>query len=159
MKRLYIVRHTEKDSKSSNEDFFVKLTEKGLDDAQKLAKKLKVRGVEPQLIVSSPALRARKVAKIISKTVPYEKKAVVYNEVLYHQSVDELIEAINFTFHTVEELIIVGHNPLLSSLAYHFTGYRDQMAMGMALCIEFDSASWVDITPQNANLVAIIKPD
>ena len=156
MKKLYIIRHTQKDENSSPEDYFIKLTPQGLDDAVALANLLETKDINPDLIVSSPALRARKTAKIISKTLGFEKN-IMYNEVMYQGYLEEVIEAITFTFHTVETLIIVGHNPLLSNLASHLVGYKNHLDMGTCVAIEFDTSTRVDIGAHNAKLLEVIK--
>ncbi len=157
MKTIYIMRHPQKDLTSKEDDFFVKLTPKGIEDAHSIAKKLKEKGIKPDLIVSSPSLRTETTSMILAEELGIEK-SVLYNEVLYQGFLDELIEAINFTFHTVNTLIIVGHNPLLSNLAAHFTGYKDRLDMGVVFKIDFETSSWVEVDPSNATNVEVIKP-
>jgi len=157
MKTLYIMRHPQKDEKSSSDDFFVTLTPQGEIDAKNVAQKLFHKGVKPDLIVSSPSLRTEITSMILSTQLDINK-SVVYNEVLYQGYLEELIESLNFTFHTIDTLLLVGHNPLLSNLANHFVGYKDKMQMGEVLKVEFNTSSWVDIDENNAKLAEIIKP-
>ncbi len=157
MKTLYIIRHPQKDTSTSNNDISVKLTEQGLIDATAMGQQLKQKNVQPDLIVSSPSYRTKTAAKKIAKELGYEKK-VIYNEVLYQGYLEEMIEALTFTFYTVETLVVVGHNPLLSNLANNLVAYKDSMQMGECLRIDFDTDSWVDISSRNSRLVEVIRP-
>ena len=157
MKTLYVMRHPQKDESSSSDDFFLTLTSQGEEDAQSVAKKLFDKNVKPDLIVSSPSLRTEITSMILSNELNVEK-SVVYNEVLYQGYLEELIESVNFTFHTVDTLLLVGHNPLLSNFANYFVGYKDKIKMGTVLKLEFNTTSWVDIDASNAKLIEIIEP-
>lgn len=156
MKKLYIMTHPLKDENSTEDDFFIPLTQQGMADAKNIAQKLKEKNIQLDLIVSSPSLRTETTSMIISEALDIKKK-ILYNEVLYQGFLDELIEAINFTFYSVESLMIVGHSPLLSNLANYFIGYRDKLKSGIVLEIEFGTSSWVDVSPQNAKFIGTIE--
>ncbi len=94
---------------------------------------------------------------ILAKALNLNKN-ILYNEAFYEGFLTEAIEAINFTFHTVNTLILVGHNPLLSNFASYFVSYKNSMKMGEVLKIEFDTLSWIDIDSSNAKLSEIIQP-
>lgn len=157
MMTLYLMTHPKKVETSKEDDFFVPLSQEGMQDAKKLANKLKEKNVTLDMIVSSPSLRTETTSMIVSEALDMKKK-ILYNEVLYQGFLDELIEAINFTFYSVQNLLIVGHSPLFSNLANHFVGYKDKLKSGIILKIEFDTSSWVDVSPQNAKLIEIIEP-
>lgn len=157
MKTIYIMRPPQKDVNSSSDDFFVTLTPKGETNAHNIAKKLSQRGVKPDLIVSSPSLRTEVTSMIIANELNMDK-SIVYSEVLYQGYLEELIESVNFTFHTVNTLILVGHNPLLTNFANYFVGYKDKIKESEVLKLEFNTSSWVDIDTNNAKLIEIIKP-
>jgi len=151
------MRHPQKDVKSSSDDFFLTLTSQGEADAHNVAKKLFTKGVSPDLIVSSPSLRTEITSMILAKELHMNKK-IAYNEVLYQGYLEELIESVNFTFHTVDTLMLVGHNPLLTNFVNHFVGYKDKINMCEVLKLEFDTSSWVDIDVNNAKLIEVVKP-
>jgi len=157
MKTLYIMRHPEKDELSSSDDFFLTLTSKGENDARSIAKKLSQKGVVPDLIVSSPSLRTETTSMILARELNLEKN-IIYNEAFYEGYLGEAIESINFTMHTIDTLILVGHNPLLTNFANHFVSYKHRIDLGEVLQIEFNADSWIDIDPHNAKLVELIKP-
>jgi len=151
------MRHPEKDELSSSDDFFLTLTSKGENDARSIAKKLSQKGVVPDLIVSSPSLRTETTSMILARELNLEKN-IIYNEAFYEGYLGEAIESINFTMHTIDTLILVGHNPLLTNFANHFVSYKHRIDLGEVLQIEFNADSWIDIDPHNAKLVELIKP-
>ncbi len=83
MKTLYILRHAQKDESKQNEyDYDIELSQKGIEEATSIAQKLKEKDPLPDLIVASPAIRARQTAEIVAKGIRYRKN-IMYNEVIY----------------------------------------------------------------------------
>jgi broad specificity phosphatase PhoE len=52
------------------------------------------RGVKPDVILSSPATRALKTAKIIAKRLDYKLKDIVVDERLYAVGADDLLDVV-----------------------------------------------------------------
>ncbi len=153
MKTLYIMRHPEKSVSYMKEDNFdLKLSEHGIEQAHAMGEKLKELAVQPDLIVASPAKRTRVTAEIISEYLDYHK-TIMFNEVLYQAFLNELIETISYTFDTVSELFLIGHNPSLAALAYTFVNFKEEFKPCTVLKIEFNCDSWIDIDKDNANLI------
>lgn len=159
MKTLYIMRHAQKDeSKPEQYDYDVELTQKGLEDSEIIAQKLKDTKNIPDLIVSSPSVRTRQTAEIVAKTLNYTKN-IMYNEVIYQAFVHEIIESITYTFDTVDSLMIIGHNPALTALAITLTEFSEEILMGSIVKIEFDCYSWTTIDKTNAKFIEQFKLD
>jgi len=159
MKKLYIVRHAQKEeAKEGIDDYDRELSQKGIDDATVMAKKLSSKQSEIDLIVSSPASRTKTTAEIFANELNYTK-SIMYNEVLYMAFVNELIETITYTYDSVDNMILVGHNPSLTALAYTLVGFKEKFEMGGIMEIEFNSDSWIDISKDNANLISYKHPN
>lgn len=157
MKTLYILRHAEKDESNPEQyDYDVKLTLKGEEDSKLLGEKLKAKNILPDLIVSSPAIRARETAENVSEIIGYTK-SVMYNEVIYQAFLHEIIESITYTFDTVDSLMVVGHNPSLTALAITYAGFKEEMDMASVIRIDFNCSSWTSIDKSNATFVEYIK--
>ncbi|PLY04612.1 MAG: phosphoglycerate mutase [Arcobacter sp.] len=157
MKTLYILRHAQKDeSKPEQYDYDIELTQKGEENSKLLGEKLKSKNILPDLIVSSPAIRARKTAENVSEKIGYTK-SVMYNEVIYQAFLHEIVESITYTFDTVDSLMIVGHNPSLSALAITYAGFKEEMDMASVVRIDFNCSSWTSIDKSNAKLIEYIK--
>lgn len=157
MKTLYILRHGQKNSTNPDDyDYDIKLSNKGIEDSKLIGKKLFEEGIKPDLIVSSPAFRAKTTAEIVAKELKYNKN-IMYNEVIYQAFLNEIIETITYTFDTVDTLMIIGHNPALTALAITFTEFNEELDMANAVRIDFNCNSWTAIDKSNAKLVEVFK--
>ncbi|RXJ69736.1 phosphoglycerate mutase [Halarcobacter ebronensis] len=157
MKELYIIRHAQKENNDNYEyDYDVPLTKRGIEAAKNLGTLLKRKKVLPDLIVSSPAIRARQSAEVIAKEIDYNK-GVMYNEVIYQAYLNELVESISYTYDNINSLMIVGHNPSLTALAITFTNFKTELQMATAIKIEFDCDSWTQIDRNNSRFVELYE--
>ena len=121
MKTLFLVRH----AKSSRDEPALQdkdrpLNDRGKRDAPKTGVRLAKRDVKPDLILSSPATRAFKTAKIIAKELDYNLKDIVLDERLYAVGVDDLLDVVRGLGDKLERVMVVGHNPELTALAHRF---------------------------------------
>ena len=115
--KLYLVRHAIAEDRGTDheDDSLRPLTDKGREKMQKIAQALKTLGVSPDLIVSSPYVRASQTASILTKTFKYNEE-ILYNDLLMPMGQpDDMIGEINEKY-SVDELMLVGHEPNLSSL-------------------------------------------
>ncbi len=156
MKTLYILRHAQKNASEDEYDYDIELTQKGLEDSKIIGEKLKEKKIKPDLIVSSPAVRARQTAEIVAHEIDYYKN-IMYNEVIYQAFLNEIVESITYTFDTVDTLMIVGHNPSLTALAVSFGGFKEELKMANAIRLDFDCNSWTAIDKSNAKFVELIE--
>ena len=112
--RIYLVRHSnavELSTEDFEDDSQRPLTEKGCEKMESITSALKALGVQPDLIVSSPYVRARQTAEILAKG-------------LKHKSEIEINEK-----YLVAELVLVGHEPSLSNLIGTLTAGNPEMAL------------------------------
>ena len=84
MKTLFLVRH----AKSSRDDPSLPdrdrpLDDRGKQDGPKMGKRLAKRDVKPDLLLSSPALRALTTAQLIAEEIGYKLKDIVVDDRLY----------------------------------------------------------------------------
>jgi phosphohistidine phosphatase len=112
---LYLIRHAIAEEESpSGEDSQRELTDKGAKKMRLIAKGLRTLGVEFDLIVSSPYVRAMQTAEILSDV--FKKKKFVLSDHLMPAGDPNLLIAEINEKHTVDSLAIVGHEPYLSNL-------------------------------------------
>ena len=112
---LYLIRHAIAEEESpSGEDSQRGLTDKGAKKMRLIAKGLRTLGVEFDLILSSPYLRAMQTAEILSEV--FKKKKFVLSDHLMPAGDPNLLIAEINEKHTVDSLAIVGHEPYLSTL-------------------------------------------
>lgn len=146
MKTLFLVRH----AKSSWDDPTLAdrsrpLAARGERDVATMSQRLSQRHVRPDLIVSSPAVRALSTAKVIAKALDYKAKDIVVDARLYAATADVLIAVIEALDVTVDCVVLVGHNPEFSELAHHFSSEISGMPTCAVAEFEFKAKTWKGI--------------
>ena len=158
MKKLYLIRHAKSDwSNPSLEDFDRPLNKRGEKNAPFMATILKQKNANPDLIISSPAYRTKKTAKLIKKGIAF-KGEILYDEHLYEASLKTILEIINFIEDGYDDVIIVGHNPSLNMLAFYFLDFNKNIPTTGIIEIEFNCNSWREVKRNNANFVSFEYP-
>ena len=118
-KTLYIARHAKSSwSDMSLSDFERPLNKRGKRDAPFMANLLKEKGITPDLILSSPAKRAKKTAKHYHKALGGELQ---FDQNIYDASLMSLINLVKENLEKVDSLMIVGHN-------LEFTALNDMLS-------------------------------
>lgn len=144
MKELIIVRHAKSSWKESGlDDRERPLNKRGERDAPEIGARLARRKDRPDLIVSSPAVRALTTARIIARKLGYERKDIVVKERLYGAGVVELLDVIRNADESVGTLMLFGHNPGLTELANRL-GPREipNLPTCGVLHLRFDADIW-----------------
>jgi phosphohistidine phosphatase len=104
------------------DDFDRPLNKRGKKDAPEMAGRLSSLAVRPDLIISSPAKRAKKTAIQIAKGTGYEKSAIRYYQDLYLGSMTLQLDLIETHLKKNTTLFLVGHNHTLTELAGFLSG-------------------------------------
>jgi len=93
---------------------------------------------------------------LYSPKAEYFKNSFYWN--VFQAYVNELFETITYTFDTVNEMLLIGHNPSLTALTITLDVYREEIKPGEVLKIEFETDSWINIGKENAKFIWIEKP-
>jgi phosphohistidine phosphatase len=159
-KNLFLVRHAKSDwSVSGQKDFERQLNGRGLNDAPKIGRKLYEMGVKPDLIISSPAVRARLTAELIAEQLKYDTDKIVFDEEIYEASVRSLLKVINSIDDKNQTVIIVGHNPTFTYIAESLTKREiGNIPTCGAVQIEFNLNSWKEVSEGTGNLKSFSYP-
>jgi phosphohistidine phosphatase len=160
MKRLYLVRHAKSSWKEPDlTDIERPLNTRGKQDAPCMGKRLKELKVHPDLIVSSPAKRARKTAKVIAKEIGFPKKDIVTNESIYLTGVSTLLIFIRNIKDSYQQVMLFGHNPGFTELAEYLTNQRfDNIPTCGIVCMDFDITSWKEVAEGKGDVVFFDYP-
>ncbi len=144
MKELIIVRHAKSSWKDpSLDDRERPLNKRGERDAPEMGTRLAQRKERPDLIVSSPAVRALETARIIARKLGYPRKDIVLKDRLYGAGIVELLDVIRDADDSLVTLMLFGHNPGLTELANHL-GPRPipNLPTCGVLHLGFDTDTW-----------------
>src|SRR5262245_40445956 len=94
MKTLFLVRHAKSGHDAGLKDRDRPLNERGLHDAPEMGERLAKRGVRPDRVLSSPAVRARTTAELLVKAFGIGSSEIAIDERLYAASPATLLAVI-----------------------------------------------------------------
>ena len=139
--RIYILRHgIAEEASTRTPDFKRELTDEG---RKKLAAVLRVArraGVQPELVVSSPLVRAVQTAEMAREMLQVDA-AIHETRALVPEGSPRIVWDELRGLRNLEAVLLAGHEPLLSSLTAYLLGVPElQVHMGKAalVCIEMD---------------------
>ncbi len=158
--RLTLVRHAKSSRDDmSLEDFLRPLNDRGKRDAPEIGRRLRESGVQPDLIVSSPAKRAIKTAKMIACEIDFPEADILEAEEIYEAEAGELLKLLQGLPAEKRDVLLVGHNPGVTDFANLFlqTGIDNMPTCGVVR-LAFDAQHWRDIFPQRASLLVFDFP-
>lgn len=155
MKKLFLIRH----AKSSHDDLKIndierKLNSRGKEDAPYMARILKKSGIKPDLIFSSPAIRAVETAKLFCIELKYPREAILIDPVLYSFNKNQILSFIMSIDSNADTVLIFSHNPTFHEIANHFT--RNKIPTMPTCCIvgiEFLTGKWDEIEESDKQLL------
>jgi phosphohistidine phosphatase len=78
--------------------------------------RLRERGIRPGLMLSSPALRARRTASLVARALDYPDDAIRLDASLYLATPVDILAVVAEQVDAVDCLLVVGHNPGLTEL-------------------------------------------
>lgn len=160
MRRVVIVRHGKAVPYGYEDDFNRDLNERGVSDADLVSREVKRRGVKPDLIISSPAKRALKTARIFAENLAYPKNEIQEVEDIYDGlTTREFIEMIHDLPEDFSTVFFFGHNPgfyyFVSNLLKEF---RSDMPTTSTVGIDFEVESWTEIEARTGKMAFHLYP-
>ena len=153
MKTLYLIRHAKSSWKEMNiRDKERPLNQRGKRDAPVMGKLLKKMNIKPDLIISSPAVRALTTAKFIAKEIEYPKSEIVIVENFYMADSIELSDEVSKSDDKYKNIMLFGHNPGITDLLNLLCKENIDNTCSIA-CIQFEIDSWGEIKSKKGKLV------
>ena len=152
MKTLYLFRHA-KSSWNFDElsDQERPLNDRGRDDAPAMGQALAKRQIHPDLVVSSPAVRAMSTAVLVGREMEYPHDKIVVEPGIYGAEVDELVDIIHHLPDSTSSVLLVGHNPTITETANALSPNPiKEMPTAAVVCLRFDCEHWAEVSKVNA---------
>ncbi len=160
MKTLYLVRHGKSSWKDASlPDHDRPLNKRGEQDASRMGKRLRHRRPKPEVILSSPAVRAKRTAKILATAIGSPKSGIIVDDLIYAAEPEGLVSVIRGLDNAVDCVMLVGHNPALTQLVNSLAhcDIANVPTCGLAV-LEFRINSWHDIDRVRAELLDFDYP-
>jgi len=145
MKTLVLVRHAKSAwDEPGLDDHERPLAKRGLRDAPEMGRRLADRGIEPDVILSSTAVRARTTAELIADALGFRADRVITDERLYAAPPEEILGVVRELDDAVDIAMVVAHDPGMSDLAFALSGTIEHMPTCAVAEFRFDAADWPD---------------
>ena len=161
MKTLWIMRHAKSDWNDDGEaDIDRRLNKRGMRDAPALGHWMGDHGGPPQLVISSPAVRAVTTARLVSEGCRYAGEVGIWDH-LYPGTPGKTIEALRNLDDGVHHVLIISHNPhsedLVSCLLAEIPADFRMPTAAVAL-LELDIPTWRSLDQDKGILTELITP-
>lgn len=159
-KQLLLIRHAKSDwGSASLTDFNRPLNRRGNSNAPEMAERMVKQRIVPQLIVSSPAVRALTTARYFAKTWHITNEDIVEEKAIYEANVKTLLGVVNHLPQQFEQIALFGHNPGLTDLAnYLSNGHIYNMPTCSIVIIEFPFENWEEISSDTGKVMLFDYP-
>ena len=152
MKTLYLLRHA-KSSWSFDElsDQERPLNDRGRDDAPLMGQALAKRHIHPDIIVSSPAVRAMSTALLVAREMQFPHEKIKVEPGIYGAEVDDLLAIIKGLPDAAGSVLLVGHNPTITEVANVLSpSSLNEMPTAAVVCLRFSCDHWEEVSTVNA---------
>ena len=160
MKRLTLVRHAKSSRKDPLlEDIDRPLNQRGKQNAPLMGKRLAKKEVAPDRLLTSPAKRAVKTARIIAGKIGFPKEKIESIGAVYLASPEDLLRLLHGIGDEGDHVMMVGHNPGFTDLNNLINSFKiDNIPTCGVVCIDFDIASWSELAEGQGKLVFFDYP-
>ncbi len=154
MKTLYLVRHAKSSWKDQSlSDLQRPLNKRGHTSALAMGERLKQRDVEVERLISSPALRALTTARYLADAIDYDHQHIVIETPMYFSGIDAMLQLVQDSDPEINTLMLVGHNPDMTSFLNFLCGYHTSNMPTCAIAtIEF-KGEWKKISQSDGTLL------
>jgi len=157
-KTVHIVRHGKalQDYRYIS-DYDRPLIEKGIMNNEEAAQRLYANYPTPDLIISSHAARALHTAHIFARVMAYPHNRVQVNENLYMGGENEAHNILKNLPDDIESVMIVGHNPDVTCLAYKYAKKNiGPVPTSGVVTIRFETDKWKEIEKVKTSYTIIL---
>jgi len=158
MKTLLLLRHAKSSWNDPDlQDFERPLNQRGRKAAPLIGRFMLQEGLVPDLILSSPAERARQTIALIVEAAHLEGE-LRYDERIYEASAESLLEVVSGAEDRFAILLLVGHNPGMEDLLLLLSGETVRMPTAALAAITFDTEKWIKVNERKGQLQSLTTP-
>ena len=163
--QLIIMRHAKSDWTGEYEgDFERPLAKRGGKDANRMGEWLAEQGLFPDIIIASPAVRAKQTALIVAEYLKKNEHSIIWDEDIYEAALSDLIRVIDRHSEGHRRVLIIGHNPGLDKLLCYLSDSEPELTLSGKLLttsavavLEFNG-SQIDTKDHAAKLTMLMRP-
>ena len=158
MKTLYLLRHAKSSWETSGlADFDRPLNDRGKATAPFVGQLMRSNEFIPELVLSSPAIRARETARLVKEAAGLAAE-VEHKERIYEASPRTLLNIAASIDDRFASAMIVGHNPGMEGFVRLLTGKQEDMPTAALAVIDLDILGWEQLSAASGTLRRIVRP-
>ena len=124
-RELWLLRHGKAERFDSSEDYDRTLKGRGKRDAIRIGEWLKEGQLIPEVVISSPAIRAITTAKIVCDVFGIDHRHIQQEKRLYDEGLVRVKSVLVDCPATFSRVLLVGHNPELEDLLIYLLNETD----------------------------------
>ena len=163
-RRLVLIRHAKAETLASS-DSARTLAARGRRDAAAVGKWLAGYGVQPDLVVISPAQRTRQTWELAQHSLTGSPPVLIEPRI-YENTIDDVLDVIREAAPEVSTLVIVGHNPSMEGTAALLddgsgSAPRQELQNGFptsGVAVFSVAGDWENVGPATATLESFAVP-
>ncbi|HTK39137.1 MAG TPA: histidine phosphatase family protein [Pyrinomonadaceae bacterium] len=158
MRVLYVMRHAKSSwAETDLADFDRPLNDRGQRDAPFMGNVMRDNGYVPDIILSSPAVRARETARLVRQGGELNSE-LASDDRIYEASPQTLRQVVSEINDKCPSAMLVGHNPGIEGFIRYLTGTLEPMPTAALAVIELNAASWSSVAANSGKVIKIIRP-
>jgi phosphohistidine phosphatase len=160
LKYLTLVRHAKSSwNEAGLPDYARPLNKRGRHDAPMMGQRMAKRGLDPDVIISSPAVRAISTAKAIAEELGFSPIDIVTDQRLYGADESDWLAIIRSLDNELEHVMMVGHNPGLTEVANTFSPHPiGNVPTCGVVAFEFEAQTWDEVDSVRPGRVELDYP-
>jgi phosphohistidine phosphatase len=160
MKTLLLIRHAKSSwVEPGLSDIDRPLSKRGKNDAPKMGELIREKEGSVDLMISSPAKRAKSTAKRIAEKLDYKKKNIETSKLLYMADTDDFFKVIKEVPDDVNKLMLFSHNYGITYFANYISDSNiDNIPTCGVVRVDFEISSWKHAEKQKGQLVYFEYP-
>ncbi|CAN5661497.1 histidine phosphatase family protein [soil metagenome] len=157
MKTLLLLRHAKSSWKDpSLPDFERPLNERGRKAAELLGKLIAKQDITIDLVISSPAVRARQTIDLLLRAARRSPE-LRFDQRVYEASPTRLLEVLSQIEDDRKSVLLVGHNPGMEELLALLVGVEQHMPTASMAKVLLTSKKWERILTEKGVLDSFVK--
>ncbi|MGB9578217.1 MAG: SixA phosphatase family protein [Halothiobacillaceae bacterium] len=156
MKTLLVLRHGKSSWKNEDlADHERPLAPRGKREARRMGEELARRQLVPDLVVSSPAKRARSTARRVIEASGYTG-ALLLEPRFYFTDLNTCLAVLAALPQEARTVLIIGHNPLWEELVSHLTRQPTHLPTAALAVIDLPVDAWTEIGASGAGTLRLL---
>ena len=162
-RELWLMRHGKAERYDGSEDYDRALKKRGKRDATGIGQWLNENDLQPDVVISSPAIRAISTAKIVCDVIGINQQDIKQEKRLYDEGLFRVKSVLADCPVKFNQVLMVGHNPEFENLVTYLVNDNDLFEVEKllptgALARLLLPDDWAHLSQGCAKLLSITRP-